>query len=123
MDTLLHSQITNLTTDIRSGFERVERQVGDLVTKGEFNATVARLDMKDSELAQQIRDTSRSASESIASGFKTVKEEQSAREQAAKEEATKRESKTRWVIGTVLVVIGLLSPWLKDIAVQALFAQ
>lgn len=53
MDEDTRASLTEIKTDVRQGFADVKTEIKELVTRGEFNATVQRLD---SEIAAQRRD-------------------------------------------------------------------
>lgn len=85
VDNALFSAIEGLRTSTQEGFSRVESQIRDMVTKGEFNATIQRLDAKDDHLDSKI-DT----------GFKDVEVKMAEGFQAVKEADKERNSKNRW---------------------------
>ncbi len=80
------------------GFGRVERRIDDMVTKGEFSATVARLDAKDDHLDTKIDTGFKDMELKMAEGFSAVKD-------ADKE----RNSKNRWFWGLMVSFAGVLS--------------
>jgi len=53
MDAALGKSIDALRSEVTRGFDRVESHISDMVTKGQFDATVQRLDAKDA--AHDIR--------------------------------------------------------------------
>lgn len=73
-------------------------QIKDLVTKGEFNATIQRLDAKDEHLDSKMDTGFKDMELKVAEGFKTVRD-------ADKE----RNSKNRWFWTLLVAFAGVIS--------------
>ena len=54
MDAALGRSIDALRGEVTRGFDRVENHISDMVTKGQFDATVARLDAQDKNLDDKL---------------------------------------------------------------------
>lgn len=83
---------------MESGFTRVEGQIKEMVTKGEFNATIQRLDARDEHL-----DTKMNA------GFKDIELKVSQGFNDAKDSEKERNTKNRWFWGLLVSFAGILS--------------
>lgn len=98
VDNALFSAIEGLRASQEAGFNRVGDQIKDLVTKGEFNATIQRLDMKDEHLDSKMDTGFKDMELKVAEGFSAVKD-------ADKE----RNTKNRWFWGLMVSFAGVLS--------------
>lgn len=54
MDAALGKSIEALRGEVVRGFDRVEDHISDMVTKGQFDATIARLDAQDRNLDDKL---------------------------------------------------------------------
>ena len=98
VDNALLSAIEGLRASMDMGFTRVEGQIKDMVTKGEFNATIQRLDSKDDHLDAKMDTGFKDMELKVASGFREVKD-------ADKE----RNTKNRWFWTLLVSFAGVLS--------------
>jgi hypothetical protein len=98
VDNALFSAIEGLRASMDMGFTRVEGQIKDMVTKGEFNATIQRLDSKDDQLDAKMDTGFKDMELKVASGFQEVKD-------ADKE----RNTKNRWFWTLLVSFAGVLS--------------
>lgn len=96
-ETTTHS-ISALQATLTEGLSRVERRMDDLVTKGEFAATVSRLDAKDDQLDTKIE-----------TGFQSIRREVSEGFQDVKDDDRERNTKNRWFWGVMVAFAGVVS--------------
>lgn len=54
MDEDIRAVLSDLKSDVRSGFDKVDQTFKEMVTKGEFNATIARLDAEAASLRRDF---------------------------------------------------------------------
>jgi len=94
---LLSKAIESLDRKVSEGFGRVERRMDDMVTRGQFDATVERLDAKDAALEERIDNGFHQIRSELTSGFENLDQRE--------KEATKR---TRWVLGWSVTVGSVL---------------
>lgn len=107
VDNHLSASIEALRATTESGFSRVDSTMKELVTRGEFNATVQRLDAKDEHLEARITTSNDQLSQRIDSGLSSVISSMEGKFKDQKSEEEKRTTKTRWLLGTLVVVAGL----------------
>lgn len=98
VDNALFSAIEGLRTSTDAGFKRVEDRISTMVTKGEFNATIQRLDAKDEHLDSKMD-----------SGFKDIELKMSKGFQDVADADKERNMKNRWFIGLMVTFAGVLS--------------
>lgn len=108
VDNHLSSSIDALRSTTENGFSRVDSTLKELVTKGEFNATVQRLDAKDDHLEARISNVSDQLTQRIDSGISGLTANVNSQFKELRTEDDKRTAKTRWILGTAVVVAGLV---------------
>lgn len=107
VDNHLSLQITELRQDMRDGFKRQDDKWDQVVLKGEFNATVQRLDAKDQHLESKM-DTSFSQLEAkLNAGFATIAGRDADRDRAAEKRDEERDKKFARRMTWTLTVVGL----------------
>ena len=94
MDAALGKSIDALRADVNRGFDRVEGHIQDMVTKGQFDATVQRLDARDAVQDSRMDHLDSKINQSIA---------------AIKEDGKAATAKTRQYITWGLTVASLVS--------------
>ena len=94
MDAALGKSIDALRADVNRGFDRVEGHIQDMVTKGQFDATVQRLDARDAVQDSRMDHLDSKIDQSIA---------------ALKEDGKAATAKTRQYITWGLTVASLVS--------------
>lgn len=108
VDNHLSSSIDALRSTTEGGFSRVDSTLKELVTRGEFNATIQRLDAKDEHLESRVSSVSDQLTQRIDSGLTTLTTNVNSQFQEMRTEDDKRTSKTRWLLGTLVVFGGLI---------------
>lgn len=108
VDQHLASSIDALRSTTESGFLRVDNTLKELVTRGEFSATVQRLDARDEQLDSRVTSMGEQLTSKIDSGINSVKSDISVRFTELRAEDDKRTTRTRWILGTAFVGAGLL---------------
>ena len=98
VDNALFAAVEGLRSSTEAGFVRVERQIRDMVTKGEFSATIQRLDAKDTALDAKID-----------SGFKDIDVKMAEGFTAVKDADRDRNTKNRWFWGLMVTFGGIIS--------------
>ena len=98
VDAHLSAAIESLRSSQELGFTRVENRINEMVTKGEFNATIQRLDAKDDHLEAKME-----------SGFKDMKLEVSQGFNNVKDADRERNTKNRWFWGLMVSFAGVMS--------------
>lgn len=98
VDAHLSAAIESLRASQELGFTRVENRINEMVTKGEFNATIQRLDAKDDHLEAKMD-----------SGFKDMKLEVSQGFNNVKDADRERNTKNRWFWGLLVSFAGVMS--------------
>lgn len=107
MDNHLSLQVTELWQDMRDGFKRQDDKWDQVVLKGEFNATIQRLDAKDQHLDSKM-DTSFSQLEAkLNAGFATIAGRDADRDRAAEKRDEERDKKFARRMTWTLTVVGL----------------
>lgn len=107
VDNHLSLQITELRQDMRDGFKRQDDKWDQVVLKGEFNATVQRLDAKDQHLESKM-DTSFSQLEAkLNAGFATIAGRDADRDRAAEKRDEERDKKFARRMTWTLTAVGL----------------
>lgn len=101
---MLMKLITDLKTDINARFDRVDKNVADLVTKAAFDATVERLDAQHTALRLEFDRHDKAAPD--------YRKAASDRAEAVREELNAQlgefRSTTRWAIGLAIPATGVL---------------
>lgn len=98
VDNAILQMMGDLRGAMTEGLGRVERRIEEMVTKGEFSATIARLDAKDDHLDTKMDSGFKDMELKFAEGFSAVKD-------ADKE----RNTKNRWFWGLMVSFAGVLS--------------
>lgn len=104
VDNHLSEAINALRGDVRDGFNRVDNTVRDMVTKGEFNAEVKRIDGEIKRVDAQnlaLRDHMDAQNASLE---KTVRDGFS--NQA--KEADAKQAKNRWAMGWIVSLVAVV---------------
>lgn len=107
VDNHLSASIDALRSTTESGFSRVDSTMKELVTRGEFNATVQRLDAKDEHLEGRMTMAHEQLAQRIDTGLDSLGTNVKAQFAERRAEDDKRSRKNQWVLGTVFVVAGL----------------
>lgn len=108
---------TDLKTDLREGFDRQSKQIDAMVTRGEFTATVERLD---SSMKNLQRDLNVHESEAPAHRQAALDRAEAVRTEVRGELEGFRAT-TRWAIGLSATGAGILVAaltWIIDIIVR-----
>lgn len=110
MDEATREALADIKKDVREGFAGIKGDIGQLVTKGEFNATVQRLDNQDRmheqnilQLAQQFQEHQAQTQINMAH----VSSEDSATRKLVKEQVDEIKSSQRWAIGITVPAVGI----------------
>lgn len=98
VDNALFAAVEGLRASQEAGFNRLETRINEMVTKGEFNATIQRLDAKDDHLDTKMAEGFKDVRLEVADGFTRVRE--------ADQE---RNTKNRWFWGMLVSFAGILS--------------
>lgn len=98
VDNALFAAVEGLRNSQDAGFSRLETRISEMVTKGEFNATIQRLDAKDSHLDTKMDAGFKDVRLEVAEGFGRVRD-------ADKE----RNTKNRWFWTLLVSFAGVLS--------------
>jgi di/tripeptidase len=107
VDQHLSSSIDALRTTTEAGFSRVDSSIRELVTRGEFSATIQRLDARDDQIDTRVTTVSEHLTQKMDSGLSSVKSDMATQFTALRTEDDKRTTKTRWLLGTIVVAAGL----------------
>lgn len=107
VDNHLSSSIDALRSTTEAGFSRVDSTMKELVTRGEFNATVQRLDAKDEHLESRMTMVNDQLSRRIDTGLEGLTTNVNSQFTEMRSEEDKRTTKTRWLLGTLVVAAGL----------------
>lgn len=107
VDQHLSSSIDALRTTTESGFSRVDSSIRELVTRGEFSATIQRLDARDDQIDNRVTAVSEHLTQKIDTGITSVKSDMTTQFTTLRAEDDKRTTKTRWLLGTLVVAAGL----------------
>lgn len=108
VDQHLASSIDALRSTTESGFSRVDSSIKELVTRGEFSATVQRLDARDDQVDARVTSMGEQLTARIDTGINSVMADLNIRFTELKAEDDKRTTRTRWILGTAFVGAGLL---------------
>lgn len=116
MDQDIREALTDIKTSVREGFKDVNARIDQLVTKGEFDATVLRLDAQHATLRRDF-DTHEAASAAHVQEVRTADADILSKAQAAsaaiREELHKElegfRNTTRWAIGIAATSAGVLT--------------
>lgn len=98
VDNHLASAIDALRGDVQAGFARTDATLRDVVLKGEFNATIQRLDARDEHLETAMN-----------SGFTGLRADMASQFAGLKTEDDRKTSRTRWFTGTAVTIGALAS--------------
>ena len=98
VDNALFAAVEGLRNSQDAGFSRLETRINEMVTKGEFNATIQRLDAKDDHLDTKMDAGFKDVRLEVAEGFGRVRD-------ADKE----RNTKNRWFWTMLVSFAGVLS--------------
>ena len=98
VDNALFAAVEGLRSSQEAGFTRLETRINEMVTKGEFNATIQRLDAKDDHLDTKMDAGFKDVRLEVAEGFGRVRD-------ADKE----RNTKNRWFWTMLVSFAGVLS--------------
>lgn len=107
VDQHLSSSIDALRATTESGFTRVDSSIRELVTRGEFSATIQRLDARDDQIDTRVTTVNEHLTQKMDSGLSSVKSDMATQFTALRTEDDKRTTKTRWLLGTIVVAAGL----------------
>ena len=107
VDTHLASSIDALRSTTEGGFSRIDGSIRELVTKGEFKATIERLDAKDDQVDARVTAEAAALHQKVDLGLENVRTDITSRFTQMKADDDKRTSKTRWILGTIFVAGGL----------------
>lgn len=114
-DETLRLALGDLKTDVRLGFADTNKRLDDLVTKGEFNATIERVDVQHENLRREF-DTHVNNAEAYMQHARDsdnrIMEEATKAVQAVRQEVHSSlegyRISTRWAIGLAASVAGLI---------------
>lgn len=117
MEPDIREALADIKSSVRDGFAEVNKRIDKLVTQGEFEATVHRLDAQHGTLRRDFDKHEQQTQQH----YKTVQEADSAIRAELLGELEKIRSSTRWAIGLVIpgaaliaaVVFGILSLIIK----------
>lgn len=122
MDEDVRAQLTDIKADIRAGFTDLRGEVTKLVTQGEFNAVVARLDSAHNGLETRFNEHVQKSDLVMAkieeydqAVLKTAIDKVEAVENHVHAELTEYRTTTRWAIGltaTIAAALVALLQWL-----------
>lgn len=85
----------------------MDSSIRELVTRGEFSATIQRLDARDDQIDTRVSSVSEHLTQRIDTGITSVKSDMATQFTALRTEDDKRTTKTRWLLGTIVVAAGL----------------
>lgn len=97
----LAARILDLKTDFRAGFDRVETRFAKAVNNDVYVLQVT-------ELTNKIMTLTTALATEVAERKKAVEDEEKARELATEEANRKRTTLYRWVIGVIVVPVGVV---------------
>lgn len=104
VDNHLSDMVKNLDASVQKGFEKVDRRISEMVTQGEFRATVERLDA--------AQDAARSHTEAKILAVEGVFTQKAHELEGGLSEAEKRRSEDqgrfRWVLTVAVSVVGIV---------------
>ncbi|MEJ1087064.1 hypothetical protein WDU99_01890 [Microbacterium sp. Mu-80] len=104
MEPDIREALSDIKTDVRDGFKGVNERIDNMVTKGEFTATVARLDAQHETLR---RDFSAHDTEAATRATQARADDQAVRAELRTELDGFRVT-TRWAIGLSVAGAGVL---------------
>lgn len=105
MEQDIREALADIKTSVRDGFDSVNKRIDQLVTKGEFDATVLRLDAQHGTLR---RDFDRHETETQAH-YKTVQDADAAVRSELLGELEKIRSSQRWALGLLIPAAAVIS--------------
>lgn len=115
MDPLIKDTLSEIKTDVKEGFKGVNEQIKNLVTKGEFNAVIERVDAQHQALRRDFDNhegrTDGIVSESRAD-LKRVSDSEVAAHDAIRKDFAEAlgdfKASNRWAIGISITSVGIL---------------
>lgn len=111
MDEATREALGDIKKDVREGFSDLKKDIGELVTKGEFNATVQRLDNQDRMQEQNHMSLVAQFQEHQAQtqiNMAHVSAEDRATRGLVKEQVDDIKTSQRWALGISIPAVGIL---------------
>lgn len=105
MDDDIRGALADLKTDIKGGFEAVNRRIDDMVTRNEFTATVQRVDAQHVAL----RDVFNKHELDTHQRYKTVQESDDSIRLEMRAEFEKMRGAQRWALGLLIPAAALIA--------------
>lgn len=104
MDEDIRAALTEIKLDVKDGFKDVKKDISELVTRGEFNAEVRRIDAQHLSLAHQFQEHENQTQINVAHAKSN--DEAVRNELIGKIDEIK--SAQRWAIGISVPAVGIL---------------
>lgn len=93
--------IEGLRGEMNRGFDRIERKFEDVVYKGEFTATVMRLDDRDNHLESKMETGFEGLKTQVEAGFQSVENRDATRDR-------KFNARTTWLLAGAGLISGMV---------------
>lgn len=107
MDNYLSGSIEGLRGSMEKGFERVERQIGEMASKDLLRAEVERLNQRDDHLESKMDAGFAEIKAEMSAGFAAITVRDTQRDAAAKDRDDKRDAKFARRMTWTLTIVGL----------------